>query len=237
MKKYLLLWGVLFCTGVSASTPVERLLLINDFETWLNSGPSLFDWSNTREKEVKAFSDIKQPVHVYMDFKRNPIAAEEKYKSIQKISGYISSIKKDYQGDPLIVFNVGDFDNIYVNGLTKNEIIRLKVPDGVNLMCVGFRMDSVGDISATCSMFDDYMRFVAVNNIQLLDKQNKLDLPYKNRVKIDKVVALISKELNPKFNKECNTIDSLNHSSCLSLMDEAIDLMEKKNAQNLKPET
>ncbi|MHA3079325.1 hypothetical protein [Acinetobacter sp. ANC 5502] len=228
MKKYLLLWIVFFSTGVFASTPIERLLLINDFETWLNSGPSLFDWSNTREKEVKAFSDIKQPVHVYIDFKRNPIAAEEKYKSIQKISGYISSIERNYQGDPLIVFNVGDFDKIYVNGLTKNEVIQLKVPDSINLLCVGFRMDPVGNISATCSMLDDPMKFVAVNNIQLLDKQNKLDLLYKNKVKIDKVVTLISKELDPKFHTDCNIIDSLNYSSCLSLMNEAMGRIEKK---------
>ena len=79
-------------------------------------------------------------------------------------------------------------------------------------------------------MFDSAQRMIAVNIIQLLDKQNKLNLPHKNKKEIDKLITLISNELDPKFNQECEVIDSLNYSSCLSLMDEAMGRMEKKKA-------
>jgi hypothetical protein len=231
MKKYLLLWIVFFSTGVFASTPVERLLLINDFEGWLNNNKSHFNWGDFREKEVRAFSDIKQPAHIYRDFKSNSIAAEDKYnKSFQRFYGHISGIEKNNRGEPLVVFDVAYFNKIYVNGLTKNEVVKLRVPNRVDLLCVGFRMDSFDDISTTCSMFDSAQRMIAVNIIQLLDKQNKLNLPHKNKKEIDKLITLISNELDPKFNQECEVIDSLNYSSCLSLMDEAMGRMEKKKA-------
>ena len=230
MKIFLALFASVFCSGVFASTPVERLLLIDDFETWLNSGESLLNWSDIREREVKAFSDTKQPAHVYMDFKKNPFAAEEKYKSIQRIYGHISSIEKGDQGDPIVVFNVGNFDRIYVHGLTKNEVIKLKVPDSINLLCVGFNSVSFGDISATCSKLNDPIKFVAVNNIQLLDKQNKLNVPYKDKDLFNKVLKLLIKEIDPKFNQECSVFDSINYANCIDILNEAMSKIELKKA-------
>ncbi len=212
-----------FSTLTFSSTPLERFLLINDFEAWLNNGKSYFDWSEYRDKNIKIHPDIKQPVQVYIDFNRNQIAAEEKYQRvIQKVSGHISKIERNHRGEPLVVFNVGHFDKIYVNGLTINEVIKLKTSDKVNLLCVGFKMDSVGDISATCSMFNDPARFIAVNNIQLLDKQNQLNLNHKNKVEFNKILGLYTKTTNQKFNQECSFIDSKNYAVCLQMLDETL---------------
>lgn len=226
MKKTLLLLG-LSVTGINssfASPALERALLINDFETWLRSEKSLFDWGGFRDKEVRAFNDIKQPAHIYRDFKINSIAAEEKYKSIQRFSGHISSVEKNDYGDPILVFDIGYVDKIYVNGLTRNEVIDLKVPNRVSLLCVGFKMDFAGDISATCSMFDDPVRFVAVNNIQLFSKINKskfpLDIPTTVKAVMDKKIESMSKEIDLRFNKDCRVIDSINYSNCFALIKE-----------------
>lgn len=91
-------------------------------------------------------------------------------------------------------------NKIYVNGLTKSEVVKLRVPNRVDLLCVGFKMDSFDDIGATCYMFDSAQRMIAVNNIQLLDKRNELNLPHKNKVEFNKIFILINKELDPKFN-------------------------------------
>ena len=241
MKKYLLLLIILLSGGAHALTPLERLLLINDFEGWLGGGKTLINWEKFREKEIRAFSDTKQPAHIYMDFKSNSIAAEDKYnKSFQPFYGHVSGIERNNRGEPLLVFDVAYVNKIYVNGLTKSEVVKLRVPDRVNLLCMGFKRDSFGDISATCSMFGSAKTMIAVSKIQSLEGQGKLNImlnALKNKIEFSKIVTLISRELDPKFNQECNTIDSLNYSSCLSLMDEATDLMEKKNAQRLKPKT
>lgn len=234
MKRYLLLWIVFFSTGVFASTPVERLLLINDFEGWLGGGKTLINWEKFREKEIWAFSDIKQPAHIYRDFKSNSIAAEDKYKkSFQSFYGHVSGVERNNRGEPLLVFDVAYVNKIYVSGLTKSEVVKLRVPDGVNLLCIGFKMDSFGDISATCSMFDSAEKMIAVSIIQSLEGQGKLNAmlsTLKNKMEFNKTIELLSKELNPKFNQECIVIDSINYSNCLTLVDEAMNTVKDKKA-------
>lgn len=219
MKKniFFISLSLMMTTSSFAASSIEKVLLINDLETWLHSGSSLFDWSEFRNKDVVAFNDIKQPGHIYRDFKTNSLSAEEKYKSIQGFSGHLSSIESNHFGDPLLIFNIGYVDKIYVNGLTRNEVINLKVPEKVNLLCVGFKMDYIGDIGATCSMFKDPVRFIAVNNIQHPDRQADIDKILSKNLKFQ-ITKGFSANFIINFEKQCSYIDSKNYESCMSLL-------------------
>jgi hypothetical protein len=234
MKKYLLLWVLFFSTTAFASTPVERLLLINDFEGWLNGEKTFFNWIEFRQKKVLAFSDIKQPAHIYIDFRDNPIAAEDKYKeSFQSFYGQVSGIEKNIYGEPLLVFDVAYVNKIYASGLTKREVVKLKIPNMVNLLCIGFEVNPFGDIGANCSMFKSAQRMIAVNSIQSLDREGKLNVilsSLKKNAEYSLAMSNLNRGLDPSFNQECTTIDSTNYSSCLALMDDALRAVNNKKA-------
>ena len=237
MKKYLLLCAVLFCTGVSAATtPLERLLLANDYEVWLSKGKSLLNWKDFGGQDIKILSGVKQPVQVYMDFKSNPIAAEEKYKVVQKVFGHISAIEKDHNGELRLLFNVGGFDRLYAYGLSKNEIMRLRVPDRVDLHCMGFEMNSVGDINGICSMIDDPYKFIAISTIQYREAVNKLTPPKQFKTELDLFKPFYNKEVEQNINENCAYIDSTNMEGCYSLINDLVDsskLAEIKHKRQL----
>jgi|GEM_PF-4482331 len=237
MKKYLLVCAALFCTGVSAATtPLERLLLANDYEVWLSKGKSYLNWKDFGGQDIKILSGVKQPVQVYMDFKSNPIAAEEKYKGVQKVFGHISAIEKDHNGELRLLFNVGSFDRLYAYGLSKNEIMRLRVPDRVDLHCMGFEMNSVGDINGICSMIDDPYKFIAISTVQYREAVNKLTPPKQFKTEWDLLKPFYNKEVEQNINENCAYIDSTNMEGCYSLINDLVDsskLAEIKHKRQL----
>lgn len=197
--------------------------MAQDYEVWLDGGKSLLDWGSYGGKDIKTLPGTKQPVHVYMDFKSNSIAAEEKYRGVQRIVGYVSAIERDYQGKPRLLFRVGTFDRLYAYGLTKNEIIKLKVSDRVDLQCMDFQLNSVGDIVGSCSMIMGKNRVIAINTIQYLEKKNELKIPNKLKAEFDLIRPFINKDIERKVNDECADIDSINISKCYSYAESFLD--------------
>ncbi|WOE32182.1 MULTISPECIES: hypothetical protein [unclassified Acinetobacter] len=200
-------------------TPLQNLLLINDFETWLNNGESLINWENFRSKDINVYRERKVPNQIYYDFKRNIFNAEKEYGGkVVSIYGQFNSIERNNEGDPVIIFDLGYVNKLYTVSYTINEVEDLKVGNQLNLYCTGFFMDKFGDMSATCSMQNTPARFIAVNNIQHESSRKFLEKS------VNEVIPM--KLLHKKFNTDttnliqakCEKIDSKNYNFCMGLI-------------------
>ena len=213
-------FSILLTFSVHASTPFERVMLINDLETWLNGGESFIDWTEFRNgKKVIESPNGYSLVKIYYDFKRNVFAAEKEYDGkIHRTKMPFSSIERNDRGEPIIVFDVDYIHHIYANGLTINEAETLKVGTLLDLSCIGFRLDSYSeDMSVTCSLFKNLNRFIAVNNIQHEEAKHYIDkiLSSEAGEHIKLLESNIDQKMISEFNSNCNVIDSINYSHCL----------------------
>lgn len=222
MKKILLILCLLPAIAKADITPLQNLMLINDFEVWLDGGESLFNWDGFRKKEINEDPKVYLPVQIYIDYKRNIFNGEKLHGGqVIHISAPFNQITRNDDGRPIIVFNVADFNHLYVNGLSAKEVENLQIGNRLNLLCIGFQLDKFDDMGATCSMFNSPSRFIAANNVQHEDSQNYLiALVNKNKEAFAKLESIVSTKA-PTLNKECVKIDSVNYGKCLDLLKEA----------------
>lgn len=226
MKKVIPFCLALFTSlSAYASTPIERVMLINDLETWLEDGESLLNWSEFRHgKKVVESPNAYSLVKIYYDFRRNVFAAEKEYKGvIQRTRMPFSSVERNNRGEPIVIFDAGYANHIYANGLTVNEAEKLKVGSSVDLLCTGFKLDAYGnDMSITCSLLTDATKFTAVNNIQNESANSYIDKILSS--KSGRIIKLIENNIDQnkisEFNSSCNFIDSINYSYCLKFSEE-----------------
>ncbi|MFW1805939.1 hypothetical protein [Acinetobacter baumannii] len=208
-------------TNVHAElTPLQKLVLTDDFEAWLDGNKSVFNWSTFRKKEIEVNNSFSSPSIIYTEFVNNIFKAENTYGGkIQGIYSPFNSITKNDFGEPVIVFDVGSFNHLYVNGPSIKEVQNLKIGAPIKLLCIGFKLDKVNDMSATCSFFSNPSTFIAVNNIQHESSQETLN-------RVVKVSQNIFGNLESKFtksaitdiNKNCDVLDSTNYSYCKVLL-------------------
>lgn len=107
MKKVIPFCLALFTSlSAYASTPIERVMLINGLETWLKDGESLLNWSEFRHgKKVVESPNAYSLVKIYYDFRRNVFAAEKEYKGvIQRTRMPFSSVERNNRGEPIVIF-------------------------------------------------------------------------------------------------------------------------------------
>lgn len=225
MKKLLLIFFVSFFSlhAKAETTPLQRFLLINDLETWLNGGQSLLDWSSFRKgKKINVSPDGYSLVKIYYDFKRNIFAAEKEYTGvIQRTKMPFSSVEKNDRGEPILVFDVGYGSHIYANGVTIREAEKLKIGTALDLLCVNFKLDKYDDMSATCSLFESASRAVAINNIQNGDETGSIEPIIKkleSEIIYKKLNTIFKKESTDEFNIKCSFIDTTNYALCTKLL-------------------
>lgn len=219
MKKILLILCLWPAIAKADITPLQNLMLINDFEIWLDGGNSLFNWDEFRKKEIKEDPRVYLPVQIYIDYKRNVFNGEKLHGGqVVHISAPFNQITRSDDGRPVIVFNVADFNHLYVNGVSAKEVENLQIGNRLNLLCIGFQLDRFDDMSATCSMFKSPSRFIAANNVQHEDSQKYLiALVKKNEEAFNRLESLVGIKA-PAINKECIKIDSINYDKCLNFL-------------------
>lgn len=206
------------------TTPVQRLLLINDLETWLSKGKSIFDWSSVLNKEDDELTGYMSPSIIYSDFSNNIFKAESKYYGkIQGVYGPFSNIEKNNDGNPVLVFNVSYSNRFNVTGLSVNEVLNLNLGTPVKMKCFNFKLNSAGDLNAKCSFFTNTNRLRAVNTIQNNEYSSKISQivsKYNNIFK--QVDHLLKKELINEIDNKCRFIDSTNYDQCMELIKKSI---------------
>jgi hypothetical protein len=222
-----ILYSIVLCLlpGIvcAKTTPLQNLLLINDFETWLNGGESVINWKNFRNKDIGIYKDKKVPNQIYYDFKRNIFNAEKEYGGkVINIYGPFNSIERHDNGEPLIVFNLGYVNKLYTTGYTVNEVEDLKIGNQLDLYCADFFMDKFGDMHASCSMQNSLTKFIAVKNIQQESSQ-----PFLEKI-IDQVkpIRMIDNAFDTNtldiVNAKCTPVDSKNYNFCMELIQQRI---------------
>ena len=225
-----------------AGCPMADMVSLDDLIEFKENNPNhlIVSYVNT-SADIKAQSDMSAAQEEYNKAKAagddaGMKAAEEKYKGVQKVFGHISAIEKDHNGELRLLFNVGSFDRLYAYGLSKNEIMRLRVPDRVDLHCMGFEMNSVGDINGICSMIDDPYKFIAISTVQYREAVNKLTPPKQFKTEWDLLKPFYNKEVEQNINENCAYIDSTNMEGCYSLINDLVDsskLAEIKHKRQL----
>ncbi|WP_284085923.1 hypothetical protein [Acinetobacter pittii] len=221
MKKLIFLIVFFLSTMTYADvTPVQRVLLINDLETWLSEGKSLFDWGNVINKENNENTSYMAPSLIYADYANNIFKAESRYDGkIQGVYGPFSNIEKSNDGSPLLVFNVSYANRFYVTGLSVKEVLNLNLGTPVKMKCFNFKMNSAGDLKAKCSFLINTNRMVAVNTIQNKEYATKINQLINKYNNIFKQVDLkFKKEIINEINNKCSFIDSTNYDQCMDLV-------------------
>ncbi|MFX9106798.1 hypothetical protein ABTN44_09395, partial [Acinetobacter baumannii] len=67
-------------TNVHAElTPLQKLVLTDDFEDWLDGNKSVFNWSTFRKKEIEVNNSFSSPSIIYTEFVNNIFKAENTY--------------------------------------------------------------------------------------------------------------------------------------------------------------
>lgn len=212
--------GILTLSSISYADDqtLINLSLLDDINTWADGGKSLFNWSEfnqIREKSVN--TSILSPVQVYYEFKRNVFTAESKYtNNFQVVYGPFQSVEKNNAGQPLVVYDVNYGNHIYLNGLTRKEAQYLDVSVPIKLMCTSFKMDSFGDMSASCSQIINKKKFISSILVRQSNQILNADPMYK---KIKNNIGKISNKMDVDslnfMNENCKTIDSTNYDLCL----------------------
>ena len=132
---------------------VLAFLLKDDFQSWIASKPSLYNWSSTADQSALVSKSSVAPHILYNAFEANAFSAEKRYSKVpQKINGVIYSVKKDSNGEPLLTFITRHYqDNFIASGLTKSEVSNAKRGDKIDLICYGFEYDNYFLYSNKCT--------------------------------------------------------------------------------------
>lgn len=225
MKQLFSLLVLLVANSVHAEpTTFQRLLLIDDLNTWLSKGKSLFNWSGVLKKYNNENTSYMSPSLIYADYTNNIFKAENKYEGkIQGIYGPFNNIEKDHDGSPVIVFNVSYANRLYVSGPSVNEVLNLNLGTPIKLKCLNFKLNSGGDLKANCSFITNTNRLIAVNTIQNKEYSQKINQLINQNNNIFKQVDLkIKNDVINEINSKCNFIDSTNYDQCIELIHKSI---------------
>ncbi|HAV3446263.1 hypothetical protein [Acinetobacter baumannii] len=225
MKQLFSLLILLVANSVHAEpTPFQRLLLINDLETWLSKGKSLFNWTGVLNNQINENSSYMSPSLIYADYANNIFKAESRYDGkIQGIYGPFNNIEKSDDGSPVIVFNVSYANRLYVTGPSVKEVLSLNLGTPVKMKCLNFKLSSSGDLKANCSFFTNTNRLIAVNTIQNRNYSQKVNQVISKYNDMFKQVDLkIKKEIINEINSKCSFIDSTNYDQCIELIHKSI---------------
>ncbi|WP_277561373.1 hypothetical protein [Acinetobacter beijerinckii] len=219
----------------SATTPLQRFLLINDLESWLNGGESLINWTEFRKgRKITVYPNSYSLVKVYYDYRRNIFSAEKEYAGvILRTRMPFNSIEKNNRGEPIIVFDTGYGNNIYAVGLSIKEAEKVQVGAPLDLLCIGFKLgDYDNDMSATCSLFSNPSRFIAVNNIQHQEAQEAIEKILDGIKKLKELDKMLDNKKILDFNLECNSIDTTNYSSCSKMANSMLENIKLPKTTN-----
>lgn len=208
------------------TTALQRLLLINDLEAYLNGGKSLVEWNLTKVSGLNVNYNVVSIGQIYWDYRRNVFNAESKYgKGFQFISTpSISSVKRSKDGSPVIAINIDYVNHIYIAGLSANEASALDPYRSTKLLCYTFNITDYEDMSVACTSFKSVSSFIAVNHIQSKSFKEKLS----NNNRMNKVLAKIdnfsiSADTVDYINRNCNIVDSVNYDTCMRKIADPID--------------
>lgn len=220
LKALLILSVLVFSSSAQAEiNPLQRIALITDFETWLGGGESLFDWSEIRSKEIQIHPNKLTPTQVQSLYTNNIFAAEKHLSGrFIQIEAFLDSVERGDKGSPVAIFKINSLNRFYSQGFTIPEAQDLSPGQLLRLYCIRFEVDSLGDMSATCSQLDSVTKFIAANNIQHPDNEEKVRKvtgnfdPY-----LSKMIEVGNKDQLKKINTYCQYIDSRNYDYCKSL--------------------
>lgn len=212
--------GILTLSSISYADnqTLINLSLLDDIDTWADDGKSLFNWNDFNQlKERGVNTSILSPVQIYYEFKRNVFTAESKYtNNFQVVYGPFQSVEKNNAGEPLVVYDVNYGNHIYLNGLTRKEAQYLDVSVPIKLMCTNFKMDSFGDMSASCSQIINKKKFISSILVRQSNQILDADPKYK---KIKSNIGQVSEKMEKGslnfINENCKIIDSTNYDLCL----------------------